>query len=334
MMHLNLAAPSADATRRSRRPSQFASLVCLIASFALCPISAPVAQERVLRFHHFLPEQSPQQQQVFLPWSREIAEASNGRLHITVAGGMRLGGKANELLAQVEAKHVDIAWTLAGYTPGRFPRLGVFELPFLASSRASVTSQALFEYYETHAREELSSVHVLNVWCHPSGVILNRDEPILRPTDATGRVMRTASNVIGELLRNIGATPKITPVTQVLTLLKQREIDGTLLPYEVIPTLRLTSEIRHITEFAGHRGLYTAVFLLVMNKEVYASLDEDLRRVLGAHSGAVIAAEWGRLFDEFEEVGRDDFAAAGGTVTFVKNDDYEEWVQASQPARN
>ncbi len=330
MHHRSLQTASAYGTHRSRRPRQLVSLVCLIVS--LWPNAASVAQERVLRFHHFLPEQSPQQQKTFLPWSKKIADVSNGRVRISVAAGMQLGGKANELLSQVESKHVDIAWTLAAYTPGKFPRLEVFELPFIASSRASVTSQALFEYYETHARDELSNVHVLNVWCHPSGVILNRDEPILRPSDAAGRVMRVPSDVIGELFRQVGATPKTTTVTQVLTLLKQREIAGTLLPYEVIPTLKLSGEIRHVTEFAGHRGLYTAVFLLVMNKDVYANLDEDLRRVLDAHSGAVIAAEWGRLFDEFEEIGRDDFAAGGGTVTFVKNEDYEEWVQASQPA--
>lgn len=322
---------SARIAHRSPRPWLFVRLACLIAALAAWPLAAPVAQEHVLRFHHFLPEASPQQHKVFLPWSKKIAEASKGRLQIAVAGGMRLGGKPNELLAQVESKHVDIAWTLAGYTPGKFPRLEVFELPFIASSRASVTSQALFEYYQTHAREELSSVHVLNVWCHPSGVILNREEPIVRPVEAKGRMMRGASDVIADLLRNVGATPKTAPVTQVLSLLKQREIDGTLLPYEVVPTLKLTGEIRHITEFAGHRGLYTAVFLLVMNKDVYASLDADLKKVLDAHSGAVIAAEWGRQFDDFEETGRDSFMAAGGTVSFVKNDDYEEWVQASQP---
>ena len=286
----------------------------------------------MLRFHHFLPEKSPQQQKIFLPWSKKIAEASNGRLRISVAGGMKLGGKTNELISQVESKHVDIAWTLAAYSPGRFPRLEVFELPFIASSRASVTSQALFEYYETHARDELANVHVLNVWCHPSGVILNRDAPILRPIDAAGHVLRVPSDAIGELFRNIGATPKTATVTQVLKLLKQREIAGTLLPYEVVPTLKLSSEIRHITEFAGHRGLYTAVFLLVMNKDVYASLDEDLRRVLDAHSGATLAAEWGRIWDELEETGRDDFTAAGGVITFVKNEHYEAWVEASQPA--
>lgn len=331
MHHRRLRPASANGTPRSRGSRLFVPLACLIALLAAWPLAAPVAQEHVLRFHHFLPEVSPQQHKVFLPWSEKIAEASKGRLRIAVAGGMRLGGKANELLAQVETKQVDIAWTLAGYTPGKFPRLEVFELPFVASSRASVTSQALFEYYQTHARDELSNVHVLNVWCHPSGVILNREEPIVRPVEAKGRVMRAASDVIADLLRNVGMTPKTAPVTQALTLLKQREIDGTLLPYEVVPTLKLTSEIRHITEFAGHRGLYTAVFLLVMNKDVYASLDADLRKVLDAHSGAVIAAEWGRLFDDFEEAGRDSFTAAGGTVSFVKNEDYEEWVSASQP---
>lgn len=332
MKPLGLSTSSADGAHGSQRLRQFARLVCLIGWFALWHNPASSAQERVLRFHHFLPENSPQQQKIFLPWSKRISEASNGKLRISVAGGMKLGGKANELLAQVESGYVDIAWIVAGYLPRKLIRLEAFELPFIASSRASVTSQALFEYYETHARDELSNVHVLNVWCHPSGVILNRDEPILRPVDAAGRVIRVPSDAIGELLRHIGATPRIALVNDVLTLLKQREIAGTLLPYEVIRTLRLTSEIRHITEFAGHRGLYTAVFLLVLNKDVYANIDDIRRRALDAHSGAAIAAEWGRIWDDFEEIGRDDFVAAGGVVTFVKNDHYEEWVAASQPA--
>src|SRR5262245_35769091 len=190
MKDLGLSVPFADGMHRSRRRWQFVSLVVLIASIALWPNSASLAQERVLRFQHILPENSPQQRRIFLPWSKKIAEASNGRLRISVAAGMQLGGKPNELLAQVESKFVDMAWALAAYSPGRFPRLEVFELPFIASSRARVTSQALFEYYEMHARDELSNVHVLNVWCHPSGVILNRVEPILRPSDAAGRVVR------------------------------------------------------------------------------------------------------------------------------------------------
>jgi hypothetical protein len=33
---------------------------------------------------------------------------------------------------------VDLAWTLPGYTPGRFPRHETLELPFLAAKTAIV----------------------------------------------------------------------------------------------------------------------------------------------------------------------------------------------------
>jgi TRAP-type transport system periplasmic protein len=317
-------------SRRCRRHLHLVTATGLLAAFILWPLSALVAQERVLRFHHMLPEKSPQHQVIFLPWASKIAQASNGRLRVNVTAAMQLGGKPAELITQVEGHQVDIVWTLPGYTPGKFPRLEVFELPWIASSRASATSQALYEYYETYAREDLANVHVLAVWCHPSGVILNRDEPLLRPGDAAGRVLRVPSVVIGEALRSFGAEPKLVPAPQVLKELQEGAIAGALFPYEVIPTLKLSKEIRHITEFAGHRGFYTAVFLLAMSRKAYGSLDEDLRKVLDAHSGAALSAELGRMWDDIEEIGREDFAAGGGVVTFVKNDDYDAWVEASQ----
>jgi TRAP-type C4-dicarboxylate transport system substrate-binding protein len=319
---------------KRRRFLPLAAAAGLLAAFTLWPISAPSAEERVLRLHHFMPEKSPQHRDIFLPWSRKIAQASNGRLRIDVAAAMQLGGKPADLISQVETHQVDIVWTVAGYTPGKFARLEVFELPWIASSRASATSQALHEFYETHARDELARVHLLAVWCHPSGVIMNRDEPVLRPGDAAGRVLRVPSVVIGEAFRSVGAEPKFMPAPQVLAQLQDNAIGGALFPYEVIPTLKLTGQIRHITEFAGDRGLYTSVFLLAMSKRAYSSLDMELRKVIDAHSGAALSAEFGRMWDDIEEAGREDFAAAGGVVTFVKNDDYAAWQQASRSAND
>ena len=319
-----------DGSRRWQRRHCLAAAIGLLAAFVLWPLPAPAAQERLLRFHHFLPEKSPQHRDIFLPWAKKIAQASNGRLRIAVTGAMQLGGKPAELISQVEQHRVDIVWTLPGYTPGKFPRLEVFELPWIASSRASATSQALYEFYETYAREDLANVHVLAVWCHPSGVILNRDESMLRPADAAGRVLRVPSVVIGEAFRSVGAEPRLIPAPQVLEQLRGGAIAGALFPYEVIPTLKLTDAISHVTEFAGHRGLYTAVFLLAMSKQTYASLDAELRSVIDAHSGALLSAEFGRTWDDIEQIGREDFAAAGGVVTFVKNEDYDAWVEATQ----
>jgi TRAP-type transport system periplasmic protein len=303
----------------------------LLAVLALWPLAAADAETRVLRLHHLLPEASPQHQKIFRPWAERVGLASKGRLRIEVTGEMKLGGKPPELISQVETHQVDIVWTVAGYTPGRFPRLEVFELPWIASSRASATSPALHEFYETYAREDAANVHMLAVWCHPSGVILNRNRPMLTPADATGRVLRVPSVVFGDALRSLGAEPKLMPATQVPAQFQEGVIDGALFPYEVLPTLKLAGQVRHITEFAGHRGLYTAVFVLAMSKRTYQSLDDDLRAVIDAHSGASLSAELGRVWDEIEEIGRRAVAAAGGEVTFVKNADYEAWVRATEP---
>jgi TRAP-type transport system periplasmic protein len=309
-----------------------ASAAGLLVLLTLWPSCAADAQERVLRFHHFMPEKSPQQLDIYLPWAETIARASNRRLKIEVAGGMRLGGTAGELISQVETHKVDIVFTLTGYTPGRFPRLEVFELPWIASSRARATSQALYEFYERYAREDAANIHMLAVWCHPSGVILSRNASMIRPANVAGRTVRVPSVVIGETFRRLGAQTKLIPVPQVVKQFQDGAIDSALFPYEIIPTLKLASLAPHITEFAGDRGLFTAVFLIAMNKDAYESLPEEERKVIDAHSGAAFSAELGRIWDEIEEVGRHAFTAAGGDVTFVKGDDYEAWVRASEPA--
>jgi TRAP-type transport system periplasmic protein len=311
------------------RLASTAGLLVLLMLWLLCALGA---QERVLRFHHFMPEKSPEHLDIYQPWAEAISQASNGRLKIEVAGGMRLGGTAGELISQVETHKVDIVFTLAGYTPGRFPRLEVFELPWIASSRARTTSQAVYEFYERYAREDATDIHMLAVWCQPSGVILSRNESMIRPANAASHTVRVPSIVIGDVFGSLGAQIKLIPVPQVVKQFQDGAIDSALFPYEIIPTLKLASLAPHVTEFAGHRGLYTAVFLIAMNKDAYESLPEEERKVIDAHSGAALSAEFGRKFDEIEQVGRDAFAAAGGDVTFVKGDDYEAWVRASEPA--
>ena len=47
---------------------------------------------------------------------------------------MQLGGAPPQLIDQVIDGTVDIVWTLPGYTPNRFPRTEVFELPFMMAN--------------------------------------------------------------------------------------------------------------------------------------------------------------------------------------------------------
>ena len=93
--------------------------------------SSTQAQQVTLKLHHFVPAQSNQQKFWFEPWAKKLEQESAGRLKVEIYPSMQLGGRQPQLFDQAKDGVVDIVWTVSGTTPGRFPRLEVFELPFL-----------------------------------------------------------------------------------------------------------------------------------------------------------------------------------------------------------
>ena len=104
------------------------------------------AQDVTLRLHQFLPPQGTVPAKALTPWAKKIETESNGRIKIQLFPSMQLGGTPPQLFDQARDGVVDIVWTLPGYTPGRFPKSEVFELPFMAGLSAEKTSRALWEY--------------------------------------------------------------------------------------------------------------------------------------------------------------------------------------------
>ena len=104
------------------------------------------AQEFTFKLHHILGPKSPAQVNMIEPWVNRVQEGSNGRIKIEIYPSMQLGGRPPALYDQVRDGVADIVWTLPGYTAGRFPRMEVFELPFMVNSAepsaACVTSSA------------------------------------------------------------------------------------------------------------------------------------------------------------------------------------------------
>ena len=109
--------------------------------------SAAMAADVTLRMHSFLPEQANVPTQILKVWAEKVEAESDGRIDIQLFHAMSLGGKPPELIDQVIDGVVDITWTVAGYTPGRFPRVEVFELPFTMTD-AEAMSKAFWTLAE------------------------------------------------------------------------------------------------------------------------------------------------------------------------------------------
>ena len=65
-----------------------------------------------------------------------------GRLRIDIFPSMQLGGAPAALFDQVRDGEADIVWGMPSLTPGRYPKIETFELPFVPSRRALVSSKA------------------------------------------------------------------------------------------------------------------------------------------------------------------------------------------------
>jgi TRAP-type C4-dicarboxylate transport system substrate-binding protein len=180
--------------------------VVVAMTFALAAsVAAPassVAQEVKLRAHHFLGPVSPQHKDFLVPWANKIAKDSGGRLKIEVYPSMTLGGAPPQLFDQVKDGVVDIAWTLIGYTPGRFPRTEVFELPFVHGNALS-TTLALQDFYQRNLQDEFKDVHVLLLHSH-DGNLFHSKKPIRSMANLKAMTIRTPSTAGTLLLEALG----------------------------------------------------------------------------------------------------------------------------------
>jgi TRAP-type C4-dicarboxylate transport system substrate-binding protein len=288
------------------------------------------AQEVTLKVHHFLPPPSTAQKQLIEPWAKRVEEQSNGRIKVEIYPSMQLGGKPPQLFDQVRDGVADVVWTVAGYTPGRFPKLEVIELPFVPGT-AKATSAAAQEYYQTYAKDELADVHPILVHVHAPGTFHMKDKPIRTLEDLKGAKIRVPSRPINDALAALGATPVGMPVPQVPEAIQRGVVDGAVLPYEVTRPLRVHELVNSHTEFAGDRGLYTVVFLFLMNKDKYDSLPADLKKVIDDNSGIPLALEVGEAWDKAEVPGRQAAKDLGDQFYVIDGAELERWKAGTQP---
>ena len=291
---------------------------------------ASLAQEVTLRLHQFLPPVATVPKQILKPWGERLAELSGGRIKIEHFDGMSLGGRPSDLMDQARDGAVDMTMTLVGYTPGRFPRSEVFELPFMMTNPIA-TSVAYWEMVDSDFQaNEYSSVKVLGAWVHGPGVVHTND-PVTKLEDMKGKTMRGPTRVINDMLSELGAEPVGMPLPAIPEALSKGVINGTVIPWEVTPSIRLTELVKNHTEFGGPEALYTAAIVLVMNKAKYDALPDDLRAILDAESGAKLSAFAAEVMEANDKPGRDIAVKAGNNIIQLDEAEVARWKEAAQP---
>ncbi|PLS21481.1 TRAP transporter substrate-binding protein [Neptunicoccus cionae] len=286
------------------------------------------AQEVTIRVHHFMSAKAPLHANFLVPLAERLAEASDGRIKLEPYDSMSLGGRPGDLFDQAADGAVEAVLTLPGYTSGRFNRTEVFELPFIMQN-AVATSKAYYDMVESELQDgELADVKVLTGWVHGPGVI-HSEEPIAKLEDLAGKEMRGPTRLVTDLLGELGATPVGMPLPKIPENLSKGVISGAVVPWEVTPSIKLAELVSNHTELGGDRALYTAVFVLAMNWDVYESMPDDLRSILDAETGKALGAKAAQAMLDADAFGRS--KAEGNNIIKLDEAEVARWIEAAQP---
>ena len=299
------------------------TLLAAAATLSVLGAAGVQAQTVTLRLHQMLPPQATIPAKAIVPWAQKVEAESGGRIKVQLFHAMQLGGAPPQLFDQARDGVVDITWTVLGYTPGRFPKTEVFELPFM-SGNAEQSSKAIQEYVEKYAADEFKDVKLIAVHTHGPG-LFHTKTPVTGLESLRGMKVRGGSRIINNMLTKLGATPVGMPVPAVTEALSKGVIDGTTIPWEVTPSLKVTELVKNHTTFAGKDGLYTQTFAFSMNKASYEKLPPDLKKVIDANSGIATAALFGKAMDEGDVAGRAIAVKAGNNIVALDAAETQRW---------
>jgi TRAP-type C4-dicarboxylate transport system substrate-binding protein len=290
-----------------------------------------LAQEVTLKFHHIWNPQAMASVQVITPWCNKIAAESNNRLKCQILPAMSGGGTPPQLVDRVKDGVDDLVITLPGYTAGRFPMMEVFELPFMTNS-AEAGARAAWDYLQKNAVKEFPGTKILATWVHDEGFVHTRDKQVKTLADFKGLKMRAPTRQTNKLLAALGASPVGMPVPAVPDAISKGTIDGFLLPWEIIPALKLQELVKFHSETDPSRpALYSAGFIFAMNQAKYDSLPADLKKVIDNNSGAALSQQIGKTWDASAGPGRKLAQERGNTLYTIPASELDNWIKATAP---
>jgi TRAP-type C4-dicarboxylate transport system substrate-binding protein len=294
------------------------------------PHLAGLAQQSVtLKFHTFMAPLSNVWLTMHKPWMEKVEKDSGGRIKFEGYPAMQLGGTPVQLYDQARDGVVDIVWTLPGNTAGRFPRVEVFELPFMMNN-AEATSKAYWEYVQTNAPDEFKDTQVLALQVHGPGVIHSANKLVARASDLKGMKVRGPTRQVTKLLGSLGAVPVGMPLPQIPDALSKGTIEACVIPWEVVPSVKVHELTKFHSEFAaGSPALYTTTFVMAMNKAKYESLAPDLKKVIDANSGLATSGWLGKMQQGNDPIGRKSASDRGNTIHTFTAAETQEFIKLS-----
>jgi TRAP-type C4-dicarboxylate transport system substrate-binding protein len=205
-------------------------------------------------------------------WAREVEKRTGGRVKVqTFPGGTLLPAK--NIFDGVVTGMADIGNFAMSYQPGRFPLYEAIDLP-VGFRNARAASMALFDLIEKYQPKEFAKVKLITVFTCPPADIMTK-VPVRSLKELKGMELRT-SGTGTDVLKRIGAIPIGMPQSEAPEAIQKGIVKGNVSSMEILKDFNFAAYLPYATE----ANLFVVSFAVVMNKDRWGSLPEDVKKVI------------------------------------------------------
>jgi len=258
-------------------------------------------------------------------WCREVEKRTDGKVKIDYFPGGTLS-KAKQCYDGVVEGISDIGLSVLAYSRGRFPVMAAVDLPLGYSSGTQATKVAN-AVYDQYTPGELSDVQAMYFHAHGPGLLFTTEKPVATLADMRGLKIRSTGNS-AKLVKALGGTPVAQSMPSTYQSLQKGVVDGSMHPMESNKGWKLAEVVKFGTK--SQPVAYTTTFFVVMNKDKWAELDGDTRKIINE-----INDEWaikhGKAWDEADEAGKAFFLEQGGQFIGLDDEEIFKWIDAAKP---
>lgn len=222
-------------------------------------------------------------------WAREVEKRTGGKVKVqTFPGGTLLPAK--NIFDGVVAGMADVGNFAMSYQPGRFPVSEAIDLP-VGFRNARAASMALFDLVHKYQPKEFAKVKVITLFTCPPADFMTKI-PVKSLKEIKGLELRT-SGTGTDVLKRIGAIPIGMPQSEAPEAIQKGIVKGNVSSMEILKDFNFSAYLPYATE----ANLFVVSFAVVMNKDKWNSLPDDVRKVIDALARE--QAEWtGAYVDE------------------------------------
>lgn len=280
---------------------------------------------------NFMPDGHVLNQKIMMPLADQLTEKTDGRIDASVYPGGALGSPGQHYdLAQNGV--ADIAITIHGYTPGRFPATQVGELPFIVpyeASNAENITKVLWNIKEDYPmiEEEHKGTKILALFTADPAVFIVKDQEIESLDDLQGLKIRTPSASAKGIIEALGATPVSMPMPDVYDAMQKGVIDGA---FGVMTALK-QFKLAEVSDYVVNSKIYGTTFALVMNRSSYDQFQGEDLELLKSLTGKEMSLKAARAFDSEVEESIEMAENNGVTVRDLTQQEIDTVEQKVQP---